>query len=135
MKLSLNHRPARLLVGFVVLILPSRAAACATVAGNRHQAVLAVAITVLPHVFLPIATLLQFSMAGRAPPVPLDSGAGLAKCWCWARFVCHDVEAKVDSVRRSQHHHVLFFCTLDSAQCNRAVKRHEAALVLDSQSQ
>ena len=81
MKLACHHRPASLLIGLVVFIFPSRAAARATVAGDRHQVMFVVAVAVLAHVFLPIAALLQLGMARRTPPVALNARAWLTKFW------------------------------------------------------
>ena len=70
---------------------------------------LVVAVTVCPPVLLPIAALLQLSMAGRAPPVALNARAGLAQVHffelafsglavLWVQVVCHGV-AIVAAVR------------------------------------
>src|SRR5574343_1622148 len=66
-----HHRPARLLVVLVVLVLPGRAAAVALVTGDGDGAGLAV--------FLAVAALHQLGMAGRLAPVALDALAGLAQ--------------------------------------------------------
>ena len=66
-----------MLIGLVVFILPRCTAACAAVRSDRDEAVLVVAVSVYPSVFLPIAALLQLGMAWRAPPVALNAHAWL----------------------------------------------------------
>ena len=74
-----HHRPARLLVGLVVLIFPGGAAAVTAVTGDGDQRMLLVAVPVLPAVFLPVIALHQLSMAGRTPPVALNASTRLAE--------------------------------------------------------
>ena len=69
--MSANNRPAGLLLGFVVFILPGGAAAVAAVAGDGDQAV--------RPLFLTIASLHQLRVSGRATPGALNAGAGVAK--------------------------------------------------------
>ena len=68
-----------MLIGLVVFILPRCTAACAAVPSDRDKAVLVVAVAVYPPVLLPIAALLQFGMAWRAPPVALNTHAWLTQ--------------------------------------------------------
>lgn len=96
MALAPDHRPARLLVGLVVFVLPGGAAAGTAVAGDGDQVVFVVAVAVLAHVFLPIAALLQLGMAGRTPPVALNASTWLAqrhflKFVLSIQVVCHGV--------------------------------------------
>ena len=77
--LTPHHRPARLLIGLVVFILPRCTAACAAVFGDGDKAVFVVAVAVYPPVFLPIAALLQLGMPRRAPPVALNAHAWLTQ--------------------------------------------------------
>ena len=88
-----------MLVGLVVFILPRRAAARAAVTGDGDQTVLVVAVAVCPPVLLPIATLLQFGMPRRTPPVALNAQAWLTQghffefvlSILWVQVVCHGV--------------------------------------------
>ena len=79
MALAPHYRPASLLIGLVVFILPRCTAACAAVAGDGDKAVLVVAVAIRPHVLLPVAALVQLGMARCAPPVALNAQARLAQ--------------------------------------------------------
>ena len=60
-------------VHLVVLILPRRAAALASVAGDRHLPVAALRLAV--------DALNQLGMPRRTPPVLLNASAGFAQGW------------------------------------------------------
>ncbi len=66
-----HHRPARVHLHLVVLIIPSRAAALTPVAGNRHLPMATLRLAVHP--------LNQLHMPRRLSPVLLDASAGFAQ--------------------------------------------------------
>ena len=68
-----------MLVGLVVLVLPRGAAADTAVARDGNQTGFVAAVPVWPHIFLPIAALLQLCVSRRTPPVALNAQARLAQ--------------------------------------------------------